>query len=155
MNGHRIKGRRILVDVERGRTVKGWKPRKLAGGLGGRHYTKAHLLRSAPSSGPLHSGDRVDRGAGVGTGGRGGGGGGGFRGKEPFFRGYRDDRNRDRDRDRDRRDLDNSRRSDNRYDEHRRDYRERDSDRRYKGSDRGGFRGGEDRHRERSPPRRY
>lgn len=29
-----IKGRRILVDVERGRTVPGWKPRKLGGGMG-------------------------------------------------------------------------------------------------------------------------
>ncbi|EGG07788.1 uncharacterized protein MELLADRAFT_35320, partial [Melampsora larici-populina 98AG31] len=33
--GLKIKGRRILVDVERGRTVKGWKPRRLGGGLGG------------------------------------------------------------------------------------------------------------------------
>lgn len=28
--------RRLLIDVERGRTVKGWKPRRLGGGLGGR-----------------------------------------------------------------------------------------------------------------------
>jgi hypothetical protein len=27
---------RLLIDVERGRTVKGWKPRRLGGGLGGR-----------------------------------------------------------------------------------------------------------------------
>jgi hypothetical protein len=33
--GRKIDGRRVLVDVERGRTVKGWKPRKLGGGLGG------------------------------------------------------------------------------------------------------------------------
>ncbi|ODQ67711.1 RNA-binding domain-containing protein, partial [Nadsonia fulvescens var. elongata DSM 6958] len=39
-NGLIIKGRKVLVDVERGRTVKDWKPRKLGGGLGGRHYTK-------------------------------------------------------------------------------------------------------------------
>ncbi|KAK9485652.1 U1 small nuclear ribonucleoprotein of 70kDa MW N terminal-domain-containing protein [Lipomyces starkeyi] len=45
MNGVQIKGRRVLVDVERGRTVKSWKPRRLGGGLGGRHYTKAGLLR--------------------------------------------------------------------------------------------------------------
>jgi len=32
-DGKQIKGRRILVDVERGRTVPGWKPRKL-GGMG-------------------------------------------------------------------------------------------------------------------------
>ncbi|ORY32525.1 hypothetical protein BCR39DRAFT_448211, partial [Naematelia encephala] len=30
-----IHHKRILVDVERGRTVKGWRPRKLGGGLGG------------------------------------------------------------------------------------------------------------------------
>ncbi|KAJ1967692.1 hypothetical protein IWQ62_001697 [Dispira parvispora] len=32
--GVKLKGRRIVVDVERGRTVKGWKPRRLGGGLG-------------------------------------------------------------------------------------------------------------------------
>eukprot|EP00124_Ichthyophonus_hoferi_P004767 Ihof_evm1s571 gene=Ihof_evmTU1s571 len=32
--GMKIDGRRILVDVERGRTVKGWLPRRLGGGLG-------------------------------------------------------------------------------------------------------------------------
>jgi len=30
-----------LVDVERGRTVKDWKPRKLGGGLGSSRKTKA------------------------------------------------------------------------------------------------------------------
>ncbi|RDA92844.1 hypothetical protein CP533_2883 [Ophiocordyceps camponoti-saundersi (nom. inval.)] len=39
-DGDRIKGRMIKTDVERGRTVVGWKPRRLAGGLGGRGYTK-------------------------------------------------------------------------------------------------------------------
>ncbi|ORY86163.1 U1 snRNP-associated protein Usp101, partial [Protomyces lactucae-debilis] len=39
-DGIKIKDRRICVDVERGRTVKNWKPRSLGGGLGGRHYTK-------------------------------------------------------------------------------------------------------------------
>merc|ERR1740116_406588 len=33
-DGKSIKGKRILVDVERGRTVPGWKPRKLGGGMG-------------------------------------------------------------------------------------------------------------------------
>ena len=33
-DGRKIDGRRILVDVERGRTVKDWKPRKCGGGLG-------------------------------------------------------------------------------------------------------------------------
>jgi U1 small nuclear ribonucleoprotein len=34
MDGVKIDGRRISVDVERGRTVKDWKPRRLGGGLG-------------------------------------------------------------------------------------------------------------------------
>ncbi|OAF69911.1 hypothetical protein A3Q56_02274 [Intoshia linei] len=34
-DGKKINGRRILVDYERGRTVKGWRPRRLGGGLGG------------------------------------------------------------------------------------------------------------------------
>ncbi|CAG0892648.1 unnamed protein product [Cyprideis torosa] len=34
-DGRKIDGRRVLVDVERGRTVKGWLPRRLGGGLGG------------------------------------------------------------------------------------------------------------------------
>lgn len=34
-DGIKLDGRRIVVDVERGRTVKGWKPRRLGGGLGG------------------------------------------------------------------------------------------------------------------------
>ncbi|XP_060926031.1 U1 small nuclear ribonucleoprotein 70 kDa-like [Limanda limanda] len=33
-DGKKIDGRRVLVDVERGRTVKGWQPRRLGGGLG-------------------------------------------------------------------------------------------------------------------------
>eukprot|EP00455_Lapot_gusevi_P032196 TRINITY_DN3508_c0_g1_i3.p1 TRINITY_DN3508_c0_g1~~TRINITY_DN3508_c0_g1_i3.p1 ORF type:complete len:218 (-),score=40.53 TRINITY_DN3508_c0_g1_i3:192-845(-) len=34
-DGKKIHDRRILVDVERGRTVKNWRPRRLGGGLGG------------------------------------------------------------------------------------------------------------------------
>jgi len=34
-DGKKIDGRRVLVDVERGRTVKGWRPRRFGGGLGG------------------------------------------------------------------------------------------------------------------------
>lgn len=33
-DGRKIHQRRILVDVERGRTVKNWRPRRLGGGLG-------------------------------------------------------------------------------------------------------------------------
>lgn len=39
-DGTKIAGRRVLVDVERGRTIKGWKPRRLGGGKGGR---KSHF----------------------------------------------------------------------------------------------------------------
>lgn len=49
------KPRKILVDMERGRLVRNWKPRRLGGGLGGRHYSTAtaHSSRdaSAASSG--------------------------------------------------------------------------------------------------------
>ena len=34
-DGQKIEDRRIVVDVERGRTVKGWAPRRLGGWLGG------------------------------------------------------------------------------------------------------------------------
>lgn len=33
--GRKVEGRRLLVDVERGRTVTGWQPRRLGGGKGG------------------------------------------------------------------------------------------------------------------------
>lgn len=33
-DGRKIDGRRVVVDVERGRTVNNWLPRKLGGGLG-------------------------------------------------------------------------------------------------------------------------
>ncbi|KAF0748861.1 hypothetical protein AaE_007218, partial [Aphanomyces astaci] len=33
-DGKKIDGRRVVVDVERGRTVRDWKPRKLGGGIG-------------------------------------------------------------------------------------------------------------------------
>ncbi|KAI0480459.1 RNA-binding domain-containing protein [Xylariaceae sp. FL0804] len=79
-DGIRIRDRRVKVDVERGRTVKGWKPRRLGGGLGGRGYTKAAAPRP---SGP---------GFGGGFGGRDGfrGGFSGGRGRGGFSRGNRD-----------------------------------------------------------------
>lgn len=73
-DGIRIKDRRIKVDVERGRTVKGWKPRRLGGGLGGRGYTKASM---ASPMGP----------GGFGGGFRGGFGGGFRGGRDRGFRG--------------------------------------------------------------------
>ena len=38
----RSSSRTILVDIERGRVMKHWRPRRLGGGLGGRHYTKTN-----------------------------------------------------------------------------------------------------------------
>lgn len=38
--GLKMGDRTILVDIERGRIIRNWKPRRLGGGLGGRHYTK-------------------------------------------------------------------------------------------------------------------
>lgn len=51
-DGIRIKDRRVLVDVERGRTVKDWRPRRLGGGLGGRGYTRPTQVRPVAFSGP-------------------------------------------------------------------------------------------------------
>merc|ERR1711953_1659175 len=34
VDGKKIDGRRVMVDVERGRTVEGWLPRRLGGGRG-------------------------------------------------------------------------------------------------------------------------
>ncbi|PGH27668.1 hypothetical protein AJ80_00683 [Polytolypa hystricis UAMH7299] len=99
-DGIRIKDRRVLVDVERGRTVKGWKPRRFGGGMGGRGYTKAMParpmgpgafapsgpsgFRGGPRGGGFRGGFRGDRG---GFGGRGGigyqGGRSGFGGQPP------------------------------------------------------------------------
>lgn len=62
-----VLGKRILVDVERGRTVRGWKPRRLGGGLGGR-----------PKKEPEPFGGRGGLRGGMG-GGRGFGDRGGFR----------------------------------------------------------------------------
>ncbi|OQR96597.1 U1 small nuclear ribonucleoprotein 70 kDa-like [Achlya hypogyna] len=58
-DGKKIDGRRIVVDVERGRTVRDWKPRKLGGGIGGTRlggaavnlkYSGREVIRS--SNGP-------------------------------------------------------------------------------------------------------
>ncbi|KAI4173886.1 MAG: hypothetical protein LQ343_002654 [Gyalolechia ehrenbergii] len=75
-DGMAIKGRKILVDVERGRTVKGWRSRRLGGGLGGRGYTRAAARGPTGFAAPAGPG-------GFGGGFRGGFGGpprGGFRG---------------------------------------------------------------------------
>jgi hypothetical protein len=44
-NGRKIDGRYVLTDVERGRTVPNWKPRKLGGGLGPGRRVKARKPR--------------------------------------------------------------------------------------------------------------
>ncbi len=104
-DGLHIIGKRILVDVERGRTVRGWKPRRLGGGLGGRPKPEAVAAPPALAAGPSRGGMRggmSDRGGmgdrggpggyrGSGMGGRGRGfsdrggfgGRGGFRGGPP------------------------------------------------------------------------
>lgn len=92
-------GKRILVDVERGRTVRGWKPRRLGGGLGGRPKAVAEpapVVVSRSSRGGFGGRGFGDRGGfrgGRGGGFRGGGFGdrGGFRGGGGGFRGGRDD----------------------------------------------------------------
>ncbi|KAK0507925.1 hypothetical protein JMJ35_009814 [Cladonia borealis] len=93
-DGIRIKDRKVLVDVERGRTVKGWRPRRLGGGLGGRGYTKAMPARPmgigggfAAPAGPGGFGGGFRGGFGGAP--RGGGFRGGFRGDRPDFRGGR------------------------------------------------------------------
>ena len=48
-DGKKVDGRRVLVDVERGRTVRGWLPRRLGGGLGG-------TRRGGPDQNIRHSG---------------------------------------------------------------------------------------------------
>jgi len=88
-DGKKIDNRRVLVDVERARTVKGWLPRRLGGGLGG-------TRRGGPDVNIKHSGREDDRKKGRDD------EGGRFSGRD---RGERDDRSRsrrDRSRSRDR-----------------------------------------------------
>lgn len=152
-DGIRIKDRRIKVDVERGRTMKDWKPRRLGGGLGGRGYTKA--APAGPPVGVRGGFPGRDIGGGFRGGGFRGNGGGfgggrdrdrngsgfpggdrGFRGNDRGFGGPRDDRPsgyRERDFDRGERDRDRDRNRDRERD---RDHRDRDRDRRSGGGDR-------------------
>ncbi|KAH6694042.1 U1 small nuclear ribonucleoprotein of 70kDa MW N terminal-domain-containing protein [Plectosphaerella plurivora] len=96
LDGIRIKDRRIKVDIERGRTVKGWKPRRFGGGLGGRGYTKALPARPMGGPGGFGGGFRGGFRGGF-DGGRGRGGfRGGFGGRGGGFRGGGDFGGRDR-----------------------------------------------------------
>ncbi|KAG0264520.1 hypothetical protein DFQ27_001189 [Actinomortierella ambigua] len=118
-DGIKILGRRVVVDVERGRTVKGWKPKRLGGGLGGTRIGAPHENQAASgraqgggsSSNSVSGGgtgsNSYERGGGGGRqfgdrdrGGRGGGGGGRFdRGGDRYGGGGAGgDRDRDRDR---------------------------------------------------------
>ncbi|KAI4327583.1 hypothetical protein L6164_020023 [Bauhinia variegata] len=59
-DGRKIEGRRVLVDVERGRTVPNWRPRRLGGGLGtsrvgGEEVNPRYPGREQVQSGPSHS----------------------------------------------------------------------------------------------------
>ena len=71
-DGKRIDGRPVVVDVERGRTVPGWKPMRLGGGLGGERR-KARGMRGDggefeqghPRFQPRHGEDDRDREGGA------------------------------------------------------------------------------------------
>ncbi|XP_077994713.1 U1 small nuclear ribonucleoprotein 70 kDa-like [Glandiceps talaboti] len=83
-DGKKIDGRRVLVDVERARTVKGWMPRRLGGGLGStrkggpdvniRHSGREDMMLSSYRDRGDDDRDRnrdrrrEDRGAGAGPG---------------------------------------------------------------------------------------
>ena len=67
--GIRIDGRKIMVDVERGRTVRDWKPKRLGGGLGG------HTRRARDKRAEAMAARGFRRGGGPFRGGRGGRGG--------------------------------------------------------------------------------
>lgn len=49
--GAKLKERTILIDIERSRVWRNWKPRRLGGGLGGRGYSKEGRVASAAASG--------------------------------------------------------------------------------------------------------
>lgn len=106
----------VFVDFEQERTLKGWVPRRLGGGQGGKKESGQLRFggRDRPFRKPINLGVGLvpDRGGG---GGVGGGGGGGkwdrqgtrdrmerYRDDEYNSRGRRDDRDRERDRERER-----------------------------------------------------
>lgn len=60
-----IKGRTCIVDIERGRTVKYFKPRRLGGGLGGRGYMKKEKMARFSSTPSIMSEDKGYRRNGV------------------------------------------------------------------------------------------
>ncbi|KAM6966402.1 U1 small nuclear ribonucleoprotein 70 kDa [Tautogolabrus adspersus] len=156
-DGKKIDGRRVLVDVERGRTVKGWHPRRLGGGLGGTRRGGADV--NIKHSGRDDASRYDDRPLG----------GDRERPERPerAERGERRERSRDRERDKDK-DKDRERRR-SRSRERRRRTRSRErervapgaeeaggggSRRRERERERGGAAGGDSRSRERSRERK-
>lgn len=142
-DGMRIEGKRVLVDIERGRTIPGWVPRRLGGGRGG----EARAARVPKDPVIRRIKGIVNQLAGVEEERRGGGGGAlapmdedrekeRDRDRDGGGGRYRD---RDRDRDSSRRDRDGGRRRESRRD------RDRDRDR----DDYGGRRGRDSRKRDR------
>lgn len=94
-DGKKIDNRRVLVDVERGRTIPGWKPRRLGGEKGGRKSHNADSSVNESKRAPSLDGDvAVDRRENRDRGDR------GDRGERDRDR-DRSDRNRDRGHDRD------------------------------------------------------
>ncbi|KAJ6990021.1 LOW QUALITY PROTEIN: hypothetical protein NC653_018518 [Populus alba x Populus x berolinensis] len=130
-DGRKLDGRRVLVDVERGRTVPNWRPRRLGGGLGTTRVGGEEVNQK-------HSGREVQQS------------GGSSRSEEPRTREDRQterdrevsrERGRDKERDREKsreRSHDKPRDRDHREDRHHRDReRERDRDKeRERGRDR-------------------
>lgn len=128
-DGKKVEGRRIVVDVERGRTVKSWRPRSLGGGLGGtRRGGPSENIKYSGREDPKRDSDERESGSSRRE-----------RSRSPRKssrderdrgdRGDRGDRDRDRDRDRGRSDRDRPR------DDYR-DHREIRPDRSYR-DDRG------------------
>lgn len=89
-DGKKIDGRRVVVDIERGRTIKGWKPRRLGGGKGGRKSHYVEKMDSRDDEDRMRSDRDRDRDRGD-------------RGDRDRDRERGGDRDRDRERDRERR----------------------------------------------------
>eukprot|EP00041_Stephanoeca_diplocostata_P005248 m.58500 g.58500 ORF g.58500 m.58500 type:complete len:301 (+) comp15657_c0_seq1:162-1064(+) len=134
-DGKKVEGKRIVVDVERGRTVKDWLPRRLGGGLGAtRRGPPDVCIKTSGRVQPDRDSRDADRDRGRSR--------GDSRDRERRDR-SRDRERRDRSRDRDRRGGDRDRRDGDR------DRRDRDRERDRRDSERGRDRerGRGDRHR--------
>lgn len=115
-DGMRLDGRRVVVDVERGRTVKGWRPRRLGGGLGrtrvgGKEQNQRHSGRDPRANDML---EELVRSGGYHP----------SRKRSPSRDPLRQDRDRERERDRGR-EIDRDRTRDRHHDSARDDRRRR------------------------------